>query len=209
MGLRRRPKGEFPDKGYHDDEDHWSPFTMSEGKSSYVTLPRLGQGKNQRHTGKIKIYTISVNYSLHVVKCANPETIQVEVILVWAHRPNGGSLPKFDDIFQTGVSMDDQHNVICAKLKHPMTKFYKVLSRNVHYMEPYTTYCAGKNRCHGSINLKFRGRNTKYVTFGEDSSGGTFTDIVSGGLFYYVRFVCSDNSAQLEGDWNARVIYYH
>lgn len=209
MGLRRRPQGDFPDKGWKDDEDHWMGFTSAEGKREYIALPSMGQGKSQRHTNKIKIWSISCSYSLHVLNCTNPETIGVEIILMWAFRPNGGAVPKYEDLFTGGDTMDDQHNPMCAKLKHPMTKFYKVLKRVRRYLTPYTTQCGGVNRCHGQINLKFRGRNAKYITFGEESTGGSYTDCVSGGFFYYVRFICSDRGAKLEGDWNARIIYYH
>nr|QNN81468.1 V1 [Grapevine geminivirus A defective DNA] len=87
MNVRRSSQSIYPDKGYHDDEDHWEGFTMSEGKATYVSMPHLGQGASQRHTSKIKLWSISVRGSLHVLSCTNPETISAQVILVWAHRP--------------------------------------------------------------------------------------------------------------------------
>lgn len=207
--FRGRSQFNFPDKGFHDDEEHWDAFTQSEGKGQYVSMPYLGQGKSQRHTSKIKLYRVSINGSLHVMRCTNPETILVQVFLMWAYRPNGGEVPKYSDLFTGGGGMDDQHNPACAKLKHAMTAFYKILARRTIYLQPYTNYCPGFNRKRFTVNLKFTGRSTKYVVFGDDSTGGAFTDIRSGGLFYYVRFVSSDAGAQLQGDWNCRITYYH
>nr|APP87702.1 CP/V1 [Grapevine geminivirus A]AQN80507.1 CP/V1 [Grapevine geminivirus A] len=209
MNVRRSSQSVYPDKGYHDDEDHWEGFTMSEGKATYVSMPHLGQGASQRHTSKIKLWSISVRGSLHVLNCSNPETISAQVILVWAHRPEGGSVPGFYDLFTGGGSMNDQHNPTCAKLKHSMTKSYHVLSRRTFQLTPYTTYSSGRNRVNFQIYKVFRGRNTKYVTFGEDSTGGSYSDIKYGGLFYFIRFISSDAGAKLEGDWNCRIIYYH
>ncbi|AUT11865.1 capsid protein [Juncus maritimus associated virus] len=211
MGFRRRSKSIFPDKGYHDDEDHWGDFSSSAGVTNYVSMPYLGQAKNQRHTNKIKIWSISANGALHIKTAgANPDTIIATVFLMWAHNPNGGSNPPaFNDVFTTSTNMDDQHNPSCAKIKHPMLAYYKCLARKHIVLIPYTNYCAGENRALFNINIKFRGRNAKYVEFGESSSGGSYSDIKSGGLFYYVRYYSPDPAARLEGDWNCRVIYYH
>lgn len=207
--FRGRSQFNLPDKGVHDDEEHWDAFIQAEGKGQYVSMPYLGQGKSQRHTSRIKLYRVSINGALHVLKSMNPETILVQVFLMWAYRPNGGAVPKFTDLFTCGGGMDDQQNPACAKLKHPMSSFYKILARKTIYLQPYTNYCPGFNRKRFTVNLKFTGRNTNYVVFGDECTGGAYTDIRCGGLFYYVRFVSSDAGAQLQGDWNCRIMYFH
>nr|QIV15592.1 V1 protein [Apple geminivirus] len=208
MKARRTGSSLYPDKGYHDDEDSLDPFGVA-GVRRHIDMPALGQGKNQRHTSKIKVWSLNIKGVLHLAQVSTTETVVAEFFLLWSYRPNGAVLPDFNEIYTSGSTMTEVSNSLIARMKHEKLAEYKQLARKKITLVKPTNSSAGSNRKTFTVQLKFKGRNAKYLTFQENATLGNWTDLKSGGFFYFIRFVSSDANARMEGHVSSRMIYYH
>ncbi|GAB4857115.1 hypothetical protein Ancab_015026 [Ancistrocladus abbreviatus] len=107
QGRECRPQILDTPCGVHNNEDSVKPFRPSDAYSNYISMPGLGQAVNQHHTTLIKVYSIHMTGNVHINVIKNPETVVVELLLMWAYRPTMEFAPSYGDVFKLPSMMDD------------------------------------------------------------------------------------------------------
>lgn len=184
----------------------FSPATTRKG---FITMPKLGHGTGHRSGQTIKLWALSIRAGIHLIKCATPETVMAQFILMWAHDTETSDTPKYEDIFETSPTMDELHNPVMDMMKSSAMTKYQIISRRIVKLSIPTRSAYGENREFIEIRREFKGRFAKYVQFDENAIGGDYSSINKGGLFYFFNFFCSDLSAEMQGEINSRIIYFH
>lgn len=100
------------------------------------------------------------------------------------------------------------------RIKYEALQNVKLLAHKRVFLKSNTQYCSNQNMAHIPINISMRGRNAKYVDFG-DAAGEELSGLKKGGMFYMIRMsassttVASAEAMRLVGRMNSRLIYFH
>lgn len=173
-------------------------------------MPNRGNGVSEREGSTIKLYNLNASFNMGIKTTGTAGCMRVNVYIFWIYRNNGATnTPEFTDIF-----VPDEKGNLIGRIKYEALQKVRLLAKRTVLLKSNTQYCSNNRVGKITINLSFRGRNARYIDFG-DSLEGKLSVLKKGGIFYmimnsaYATSASTSTRMELMGTMDSRLIYFH